>query len=46
VGVGVVAAAENTVGVLRGDEIRDTSVARVKEIECCGFKATAIVKAN
>jgi parallel beta-helix repeat protein len=44
VGIGVVADAQDTVGVLRGDRIRQTSVAPVKEIACCGFTATAIVK--
>jgi parallel beta-helix repeat protein len=44
VGIGVVAGAADTVGVLRGDKITNTSVAPVKEIECCGFTATAIVK--
>lgn len=44
IGIGVVADAVNTVGVLRGDEIRGTTVAPVREFECCGFTATAIVK--
>lgn len=44
VGIGVVAGAADTVGVLRGDNIKNTSVAPMKEIECCGFTATAIVK--
>ncbi len=44
VGIGVVASGENTVGVLQGDQIRRTSVAPVREIECCGFTATAVVK--
>lgn len=44
VGIGVVAGAENTVAVLRGDRIKRTSVAPVREIECCGFTATAIVE--
>jgi parallel beta-helix repeat protein len=44
VGIGVVADTQDTVGVLRGDRIRETSVAPVKEIVCCGFTATAIVK--
>ena len=34
----------DTVGVLRGDEIRGTTVAPVREFACCGFTATAIVK--
>jgi parallel beta-helix repeat protein len=42
VGIGVVAGAKNTIGVLRGDDIRGTSVARIRELECCGFTATAI----
>jgi parallel beta-helix repeat protein len=44
VGIGVVADAVDTTGVLRGDEISGTTVAPVREIECCGFTATAIVK--
>jgi parallel beta-helix repeat protein len=44
VGIGVIAATQDTVGVLRGDRIRQTSVAPVQEIACCGFTATAIVK--
>jgi parallel beta-helix repeat protein len=44
VGIGVVAGAADTVGVLRGDEIKGTSIAPVREFECCGFSATAIVK--
>ncbi len=44
IGIGVIADAVDTVGVLRGDTIKNTSVAAVKEIECCGFTATAIVK--
>ena len=43
-GIGVVADALDTTGVLRGDHISGTSVAPVREIECCGFNATAIVK--
>jgi parallel beta-helix repeat protein len=46
VGIGVVAGGEDTVGVLRGDHISGTSVAPVREIECCGFTATAIVTAG
>lgn len=44
VGIGVVADAVDTVGVLRGDHITGTTVAPVREIQCCGFTATAIVK--
>ena len=44
VGIGVVAGGADTVGVLRGDKIKDTSVMPVQEIECCGFTATAIIK--
>jgi len=43
VGIGVVADAVDTVGVLRGDSITGTTVAPVREIDCCGFTATAIV---
>ena len=44
VGIGVVARSVNTVGVLRGDLISGTTVAPVREIDCCGFTATAIIK--
>ncbi|MFJ9704577.1 nitrous oxide reductase family maturation protein NosD [Streptomyces sp. NPDC101234] len=44
VGIGVVAGTVDTTGTLRGDRIRKTSVAPVREIQCCGFKATAVVK--
>jgi len=44
IGIGVVADFADTVGVLRGDHITGTTVAPVREIECCGFTATAIVK--
>jgi parallel beta-helix repeat protein len=43
-GIGVVADAVDTVGLLRGDHIAGTTIAPVREIECCGFTATAIVK--
>jgi parallel beta-helix repeat protein len=44
VGIGVIADAVDTVGVLRGDSITGTTVAPVREIDCCGFTATAIIK--
>jgi parallel beta-helix repeat protein len=44
VGIGVIADAVDTTGVLRGDHISGTTVAPVQEIECCGYIATAIVK--
>jgi parallel beta-helix repeat protein len=44
VGIGVVADAVDTTGVLRGDQINGTTIAPVGEIECCGFTATAVVK--
>ncbi|MFD4506690.1 hypothetical protein [Streptomyces sp. NPDC058457] len=43
-GIGVIADAVDTTGTLRGDRIRRTSVAPVREIQCCGFTATAVVK--
>ncbi len=43
-GIGVVADAVDTTGVLRGDRITRTSAAPVREIDCCGFTATAIVE--
>jgi len=44
VGIGVIADAVDTVGVLRGDSITATTVAPVREIDCCGYTATGIVK--
>ncbi|MGB0092041.1 MAG: right-handed parallel beta-helix repeat-containing protein [Solirubrobacteraceae bacterium] len=44
IGIGVVADAVDTTGLLRGDRITGTSAAPIREIECCGFTATAIVK--
>jgi parallel beta-helix repeat protein len=44
VGIGVIADAVDTGGVLRGDHISGTTVAPVREIQCCGFTALAIVK--
>lgn len=46
VGIGVIADAVDTVAVLRENEIKWTSVLPVKEISCCGFKATAIIKGD
>jgi parallel beta-helix repeat protein len=44
IGIGVVADATDTEAVSRGDHITGTTVAPVREIQCCGFAATAIVK--
>jgi parallel beta-helix repeat protein len=44
VGIGVVAGGADTTGVIRGDRISGTTVAPVREIACCGFTATAVVK--
>ena len=44
VGIGVGADFIDTLAVLRGDDIRRTTVAPVQEIACCGFSATAIVE--
>lgn len=44
VGVGVVADAVDTTGILRGDQITAATIASVREIQCCGYTATAIVK--
>jgi parallel beta-helix repeat protein len=44
VGIGVIADAVDTVGVLRGDSITGATVAPVRQIDCCGFNATAIIK--
>jgi len=43
-GIGVVADAVDTVAYVRGDRIRGTSLAPVREIECCGYTATAVVR--
>lgn len=44
VGIGVVATTVNTVGLLQGDVITNTSVKPTQEIECCGFDAKAQVQ--
>lgn len=44
VGIAVVADSQDTVGVLRGDKINQTSVMSIQEIDCCGFIATAIIE--
>ncbi len=44
VGIAVVADAVDSTGVLRYDQIRGTTIAPVREIECCGYTATAVVK--
>jgi parallel beta-helix repeat protein len=44
IGMAVVADAEVTSALLRGDRIRATTVAPVREIECCGYTATAVVE--
>jgi hypothetical protein len=44
VGIGVVADFIDTTAVLTGDRITGTSVAPVKELDCCGVTATAIVR--
>jgi parallel beta-helix repeat protein len=45
-GIAIVADAADTTGVLRGDIITGTSIAPVREIDCCGYAAIAIVKAQ
>lgn len=44
VGIGVVADFIDTTGVLRNDSISATTVAGVRTLDCCGVRATAIVK--
>ncbi|MEV7546396.1 right-handed parallel beta-helix repeat-containing protein [Streptomyces sp. NPDC089915] len=44
VGIGVIADSADTTGTLRGDRISGTTVAPVRETECCGYKATAVVR--
>jgi nitrous oxidase accessory protein NosD len=44
IGIGVVADFIDTTAVLRGDRITATTVAPVKEIDCCGATATAVVR--
>jgi parallel beta-helix repeat protein len=44
VGIGVVAGGADAVGVLHDDHISGTTVAPVREIQCCAFAATAVVK--
>jgi parallel beta-helix repeat protein len=43
IGIGVVADAMDTTGRLRDNHISGTSVAPARELDCCGFTATAIV---
>jgi nitrous oxidase accessory protein NosD len=43
IGIGVVADFIDTTAVLNGDHIAATTVAPVKEIDCCGVTATAVV---
>ena len=43
VGIAVVADFVDTTGLLHGDTVASTSVARVREIECCGVTARAVV---
>jgi hypothetical protein len=43
-GIGVVADAVDTTGMLHGDLITDTRVAPVRAIDCYGYTATAIVQ--
>lgn len=42
IGIGVAADASDTTAWLRGDRISSTTVSPVRELECCGFTATAI----
>jgi nitrous oxidase accessory protein NosD len=44
IGIAVIAGSADATGTLTKDRISRTSVAQVKEVECCGFNATAIVK--
>lgn len=44
IGVGVVAETIDTVGTLVAEEIKAASIVSVKEISCCGFKATAVIQ--
>ncbi len=44
IGIGIVADFVDTTAVLEGDQITGTSVATVSQIDCCGAKATAIVR--
>jgi nitrous oxidase accessory protein NosD len=43
VGIGVVADAVDTTARLRGDRISGTTDEAVREIDCCGYTATAVV---
>lgn len=46
VGIAVVADSVDTTALLRGDRIRSASVAAVREIDCCGYTATAVVSSS
>jgi nitrous oxidase accessory protein NosD len=43
IGVGIIADFVDTVGTLRNERIRDTSLAPIKELSCCGFTAKAAI---
>jgi hypothetical protein len=43
VGIAVVADFVDTTGLLDGNTIATTSVAKVRELDCCGVTATAVV---
>jgi parallel beta-helix repeat protein len=43
IGIGVVADFVDTTGVLVNNRISRTTAADVREIDCCGYRATAIV---
>ena len=44
VGIGVVADFVDTTAGLRGNRVSATTEANVREIECCGYTATAILR--
>ena len=44
VGIGVIADTDDTTALLHGDHITATTIAPIRELQCCGYTATAIVK--
>lgn len=46
IGIGVFAGTADTVGILKGDRIRNTTDEEIKEIACCGFTAKAILRGD
>lgn len=46
IGIGIFAGGANTVGILKGDRIRQTTDEKIKAVTCCGFTARAIIRGD